>query len=195
MEQAKLILKNIAKITELTEAEKNLFTSKLTVLKLKPKTILVKKGEVADKTYFVNEGCVRVFTTDTEGVEYSVYFAPKDYWVSEMYSYFSGQPSEQYLETILPSEIVCLDKKDQQELFEKIPKLDRFFRILIERSVVSHQQRIIDNLTKSAEERYINFEKKYASIVHEIPQKQIASYIGVTPEFFSKMKSRMLKRK
>lgn len=195
MESAELILKNIAKIIELNEQEKELFISKLKLLKIKAKTTLVKKGDVADKTYFVNSGCVRAFTSDGEGTEYSVYFAPKDYWISEMYSYFSGNPSEQCLETVLPSEIVYFEKPDQEELFIKIPKLERFFRILIERSVVSHQQRIIDNLTKTAEERYVNFEKKYASIVHEIPQKQIASYIGVTPEFFSKMKARMLRGK
>jgi len=79
-------------------------------------------------------------------------------------------------------------------LYDKIPKLERFFRILAENSLVAHQERLMDNLSLTAEERFEKFCKKYPSLIQRLPQKQIASYIGVTPEFFSKMKARLLKK-
>ena len=81
---------------------------------------------------------------------------------------------------------------NQEILYEKIPKFERFFRILIENSLVANQERLMDNLSLSAEERFEKFCSKHPQLVNKVPQKQIASYIGVTPEFFSKMKSKML---
>lgn len=195
MEEYKLLLKNIGKLIDLNSKEQALVTSIFHFEKLKPKTALVKKGEITSRTYFINEGCIRAFTVEDDGTEYSLYFASKDWWISEMYSYISGNPAQQNIETVLPCEVLYAEKKDMEKLMLKVPKLERFFRILIERSVVAHQQRIIDNLTKTAEERYHQFEKKYPTLVNTIPQKQIATFLGVTPEFFSKMKGRMLRGK
>jgi CRP-like cAMP-binding protein len=90
--------------------------------------------------------------------------------------------------------VILLSKDNQEQLYNAIPKTERFFRILIENSLVANQQRLIDNLSFTAEARYDKFTKKYKELVNCLPQKQIASYIGVTPEFFSKMKARLLKK-
>jgi CRP-like cAMP-binding protein len=90
--------------------------------------------------------------------------------------------------------VVIITKENHQKLYKEIPKLERFFRILAENSLVSHQERLMDNLSLSAEERFEKFCSKYPTLIQKIPQKQIASYIGVTPEFFSKMKARLLKK-
>jgi CRP-like cAMP-binding protein len=90
--------------------------------------------------------------------------------------------------------VVLLSKENQEKLYLEIPKFERFFRILTENSLVANQERLMNNLSLSAEERFDKFCEKYPTLVLKIPQKQIASYIGVTPEFFSKMKSRMLKK-
>lgn len=190
-----LILKNISKQVQLNENELKLFCSKFHLTKLKPKEALVEIGEVCSRTWFVNSGCLRSFALDSNGVEHTVSFAPQDWWIGEMYSYISGEPATMKIEAIEASEVLCIEKVDYEELFEKIPKLERVFRKLLERSVVAHQRRLIDSLSKTAEERYINFTKKFPTLVNTVPQKQIASFIGVTPEFFSKMKAKLLRTK
>jgi CRP-like cAMP-binding protein len=121
-------------------------------------------------------------------------FACEGWWISDMYSLLSGQPGNLFIEVLEESEVIALAKEDQEILYHEIPKLERFFRILTENSLVAHQERLIDNLSLTAEERFDKFCKKYPSLVQKVPQKQIASYIGVTPEFFSKMKARLLKK-
>ena len=114
--------------------------------------------------------------------------------MSDMYSYFSQKPGQLFIEVLEDAEVVSLSKENQEQLFLEIPKLERFFRILIENSLVANQQRLMDNLSLPAEERFEKFCSKYGSLVYKVPQKQIASFIGVTPEFFSKMKARLLKK-
>jgi CRP-like cAMP-binding protein len=138
---------------------------------------------------------LRALAIDSGGVEHTVSFAPKDWWIGEMYSYISGEPATLKIEAIEESEVLYIEKNEYEELFEKIPQLERVFRKLLERSVVAYQMRLIDRLSKSAEERYISFTKKFPTLVNTVPQKQIASFIGVTPEFFSKMKAKMLRGK
>lgn len=190
-----LIIKNISKLVELSEADLNLFCSKFHFVKLKSKQIVIDIGDTCSRTYFVNSGCLRAFALDTNGVEHTVSFAPKDWWIAEMYSYISGEPATMKIEAIEESEVLYIEKEDYEMLFDKIPKLERVFRKLLERSVVAYQLRLIDRLSKTAEERYINFSKKFPGLVNTVPQKQIASFIGVTPEFFSKMKAKMLRGK
>jgi CRP-like cAMP-binding protein len=190
-----LIIKNVSKQIELNDNELKLFCSKFQIEDLKAKQVLVDIGEICTRTYFVNSGCLRSFALDSNGVEHTISFAPTDWWIAEMYSYISGEPATMKIEAIEASEVLFIEKSDYENLFHEIPKLERVFRMLLERSVVAHQKRLIDNLSKSAEDRYINFTKKFPSLVNTVPQKQIASYIGVTPEFFSKMKAKILRGK
>ena len=100
-----------------------------------------------------------------------------------------------FIEVLEDAEVVLLSKENQEILYHEIPKLERFFRILMEKSLVAHQERLMDNLSLSAEERFEKFCNRYTSLIQNVPQKQIASYIGVTPEFFSKMKAKLLRKK
>ena len=190
-----LIIKNVSKQIELNDNELKLFCSKFQIENLKAKQILVDIGEICTRTYFVNSGCLRSLALDSNGVEHTISFAPTDWWIAEMYSYISGQPATMKIEAVEASEVLFIEKNDYENLFHEIPKLERVFRMLLERSIVAHQKRLIDNLSKSAEDRYINFTKKFPSLVNTVSQKQIASYIGVTPEFFSKMKAKILRGK
>lgn len=190
-----LLINNITKQIELTPEEEALIKSKFKSVKLKSKEVIVDFGEVCTRTFFVFEGCLRSYFRDSNGAEHTISFAPKDWWMAEMGSYISGEPATLSVEAIEKSEILYIEKNDYEELFKSIPKLETVFRKLLERSVVAYQKRLIDNLSKTAEERFINFSKKFPQLVNTIPQKHIASFIGVTPEFFSKMKATMLKRK
>lgn len=189
-----LLLHNIAKHVTLTEQEEARILSLTQVETFKSKTILLKAGEVCTQSYFVTKGILRSYTLDENGVEHVVSFACSEWWIADMYSYISQRPGQLFIEVNEDAEVIVLTKENQEKLYAEVPKMERFFRILIENSLVSNQQRLINNLTFTAEARYDLFSKKFKSIIPYLPQKQIASYIGVTPEFFSKMKSRMLKK-
>jgi CRP-like cAMP-binding protein len=121
-------------------------------------------------------------------------FACEGWWIGDMYSLLSQKPGTLFIEVLEDAEVVLLSKENQEQLYLEIPKLERFFRILTENSLVANQERLMDNLSLTAEERFEKFCKKYPTLIQKLPQKQIASYIGVTPEFFSKMKRKLLKK-
>lgn len=189
-----LILDNIAKIVSLTQEEQALFLSKTEVHHYKTKTILLNSGEICKYSYFVNSGILRSFNINDNIVEHVLSFACSGWWIGDMYSLLSQKPGNLFIEVLEDAEVVLLSRENQELLYQEIPKLERFFRILTENSLVAHQERLMDNLSLSAEERFENFCTKYPTLIQKVPQKQIASYIGVTPEFFSKMKSKMLRK-
>ena len=190
----KTIIKNIEKHVVLTKKQHDLFISKTETKQFKTKTILFHAGEIATCTYFVNSGILRSFTINDDIHEHVLHFACEDWWIGDMYSYISEKPGNLFIEVLEDAEVVVITKENQQELFKQIPKLERFFRILAENSLVAHQERLMDNLSLTAEERFEKFCSKYPTLIQKVPQKYIASYIGVTPEFFSKMKNRLLKQ-
>lgn len=189
-----LILDNISKIVTLSDVEKELILSKIEVRDYKAKTILLQAGEICKHSYFVNSGIVRSFNINDHIVEHVLHFACEGWWIGDMYSLLSQKPGNLFIEVLEDAEIVLLSKENQELLYHEIPKLERFFRILTENSLVAHQERLMDNLSLSAEERFEKFCAKYPTLIQHVPQKQIASYIGVTPEFFSKMKAKMLRK-
>ena len=188
------IIDNISKIVTLTDTEKEIILSKIDVHQYKAKTILVQAGEICKHSYFVNSGIVRSFNINDNIVEHVLHFACEGWWIGDMYSLLTQKPGNLFIEVLEDAEVVLLSKENQEELYSQIPKLERFFRILTENSLVAHQERLMDNLSLSAEERFEKFCNKYPTLIQKVPQKQVASYIGVTPEFFSKMKAKMLKK-
>lgn len=189
-----LILENISKHISLTLQEQELFLSKTETQHYKAKTILLSAGEVCKNSYFVNSGVLRSFNINDNIVEHVLSFACSGWWISDMYSLLSQKPGNLFIQVLEDAEIVLLSKENQEILFQEIPKLERFFRILTENSLVAYQERLMDNLSLTAEERFEKFCSKYPTLIQKVPQKHIASYIGVTPEFFSKMKSKILRK-
>lgn len=188
------IVENISKIVTLTQQEQALFLSKTETKNYKAKTIILNAGEVCKHSYFVNSGLLRSFTINDNIVEHVLSFACEGWWIGDMYSLLSQKPGNLFVEVMEDSEVVLLSKENQEKLYTEIPKLERFFRILTEKSLVANQERLMDSLSLTAEERFEKFCKKYPTLIQKVPQKQIASYIGVTPEFFSKMKSKLLRK-
>ena len=188
------IIQYISKHISLTSEEERCFTSKTEVKFFNAKTLILRGGEICKHSYFVNSGLLRSFTINDHIVEHVLSFACEGWWIGDMDSLLTQKPGNLFVEVLEDSEVVLLSKENQEQLYHDIPKLERFFRILTENSLVANQERLMDNLSLSAEERFEKFCKKYPTLIQKVPQKQIASYIAVTPEFFSKMKSRLLKR-
>jgi len=188
------LLNNISKYIHLNGVEKDIFLAYLKQKNIKRKEFILNEGEVCRDSIFVASGCLRGYTIDKNGVEHVLSFAPPGWWIADMYSLISQKPGILNIDALEDTETILLSKASQEKLYLGIPKFERFFRIITENSLVANQQRIIDNLSLTAVERYSIFCKRYPTLIDHLPQKQIASYIGVTPEFFSRMRSGMLKR-
>lgn len=193
--KTELIFQALKKHIELDEKENEFFSSILQIKTVRKKQFLLNAGDICEWSVFVNKGCLRGFTTDKDGFEHVLSFAPAGWWIADMYSLLSGNPGQLNIEALEETEILILYKKDQEKLYRTVPKFERYFRIITENSLVANQQRLIDNMSLSAEERYLKFCNVYPTLINELPQKQIAAYIGVTPEFFSRMRTNLLKQK
>jgi CRP-like cAMP-binding protein len=189
-----LLLNNISKYIHLNMDEEKLFLNYLQPKTIKRKQFLLRGGEVCKHSAFVTSGCLRGFTVDKNGIEHVLSFAPPDWWMADLYSLFSQKPGILNIEALEDTETILLSKANQEKLFTEVPKFERFFRILTEKSLVANQQRIVDNMSLTAEERYGFFCHRYPTLIDHLPLKQIASYIGVTPEFFSRMRNALLKK-
>lgn len=189
--KSELILQNVAKHVKLNDDEKQLFLSLLEEKALKKREIQLKEGEVCKHSIFIVDGALKGFTVDRQGGEHVLTFALSGWWIADMYSLISQKPGVLTIEAIADTDMLLLSREKQELLYERAPKFERFFRILVENSLVAHQQRLIDNLSLSAEERYLHFMKKYPLILECAPLHSIASYLGITPEFLSKIRRKM----
>ena len=179
------ILKNIAKHIILEKDEVDYFTAQITWKELPKKTILLKEGQVCKTLSYVHTGVLRAYHMDANGRESTIMFAVADWWVTDMYCFLNERPAMMYIEAIEDSQVFQITKENLEKLYVHIPKFERFFRILMQNAYTREQLRVIENLSLSAKERYDNFLSRYPNIVKLVTQKQIASYLGITPEFLS----------
>lgn len=190
-----LILQNISRFIELTDTEVEFFVSLLKPRHIRRRQCLVQEGDVCKYTAFVNSGCLRSYSIDSNGFEHILQFAIEDWWIGDMYSLVTGQPGFLTIDALEDSEVLLLHREDQLRLFDQVPKFERFFRILLEKSMVMHQLRLMENISMPAAQRYQIFSTRYPQIVARVPQTQIAAYLGITPEFLSKIKKDLLRKK
>ncbi len=186
-----LILKNISRFITLNQKEQDLYISLLTEKKIKKKDFLLRKGEIARYDYFISKGCLKIYNIDHKGSEHITMFAVENWWSGDMASFITQQPATYFIQALEDSEVLQISKENFDLLFEKIPKFERFYRILYQRSLVTYIQRSDQNISLSAEDRYLNFVKKYPSLVNRVSQKNIAAYIGVTAEFLSLLRKKI----
>ncbi|MFM7730318.1 MAG: Crp/Fnr family transcriptional regulator [Flavobacteriales bacterium] len=183
------LLLNIQKVVPLSEKDREIILASFEFRKLEKKETLIESGELTRCVAFVLEGCLRSYSTDDNGFEHILQFAPEGWWITDMSGFVSQSKSSLDIEAIIPSEVMLLTRQNQLHLFDQVPILVRYFRILLENSLVSTRRRLMGNLSSQAKNRYLDFEKVYPGLEQKIPQKLIASYIGVTPEFLSKLRS------
>jgi CRP-like cAMP-binding protein len=179
----------VAKYIHLSEEESAFFHTLLKHRRLKRKSFLLQEGEICDFEAFILKGCIRSYYLDQEGVETILLFAVEDWWVSDLTSFSDRTPSNLFIETLEDCELLFIDYAGKARLFEKIPAFEHMFRLLVQRSLSVLQQRLYGVLSQTAEERYLQFLEKYPQIAQRVPQHQIARYIGVSPEFLSKVRS------
>ena len=184
----RLILSNFAMHIALSADEQEEVLALLQQKMVAKRTFLLQPGEIDRYIYFVNRGCLRIFYTDKEGIEHNICFYPENWWACDIVSFFKEKPAVNTIQALEDSEVYYMSLSRLEELFLKIPKFERFFRILTQNGFDLYQKRITSNLSKTAEQRYLEFRRLYPGLESRIAQKHIAAYLGITPTFLSMMR-------
>lgn len=191
VEKAKPILNYIGKYVNLTTEEEAFLLSKISFRNYLKGQYIVQQGDVCKYECFVVSGCTKTFYVDGEGQEHIVMFSIEDWWASDMGSFITQSPADFSVQCLEKTELIMFSYNIIEELYAEIPKLERFFRQIIEKAFVASQKRIVRNFSLSAKDRYVYFKNQYPKIEQRIPQYMIASYLGITKEFLSKIKSQL----
>ncbi|RXP47049.1 Crp/Fnr family transcriptional regulator [Lutibacter sp. HS1-25] len=161
--------------------------------RIKRRQFILQEGEICKHNTFVLEGCFKMYFIDANGKEHNLQFAIENWWIGDISSFHIEEPSKLYIEAIENSVILQINKEDQLKLFVDYPKFNRIFRVLAENAMIGLQKRTIQNISSTAEERYLDFLKRYPQFFNRISNVQIASYLGVTPEFLSAIRKKIAK--
>lgn len=175
---------------EAREAAKQVFSFR----NYKRKGLLLQEGDVCRFYTFVTSGCVKLYAVDGNGVEHNLQFAVENDWIADFQSFYQQMPSKLYIEAIEPCSVLQIEHDDLLHLYTHYPRFDRNFRVVIERKFIELQERVLQNISSTAEERYILFGKTYPELIQRLPGTQIASYLGITSEFLSKIKKKIVNK-
>ena len=181
------------KFLPLEEEEISFLESVFKERKVRRRQFILQEGDVCKVNSFVVEGCLKMYMVDENGKEHNLQFAVENWWIGDIGSFHSEQPSKLYIEAIESSVILQIKKEDQLKLFVDFPKFNRIFRVFTENALISFQIRVLQNISSTAEERYLDFRERYPYFLNRISNVQIASYLGVTPEFLSTIRKRLAK--
>ena len=186
---------NISRYVSFSEEEFATFNSFLEYKKEPKKTIMLHEGEMCNFEAFVVKGCVRKYYIDANGFEVILQFAIENAWVSDIsFSIYETKPSQVYIETLEDCEFLMFTPESKEELFAKAPRFERAFRILMQRNLAVTQNRLFHTISQTATEKYLEFLELYPTIPQRVPQHYIASYLGISPEFLSKIRARIAKQ-
>lgn len=188
-QETESVLSHIESLIHLNQSEKEYFISLLKFKRVRKRQYILQAGDVCRYETFIIKGCLRSYFTDEGDVEHVVMFGIENSWIGDGLSLSTGSPSAINIDALENSEVFQIDKDSQEELYKRIPAFERFFRIKFQQAFIAEQQRVICNFTKSAQDRYLAFLEMYPNLEQRIPQRQIASFLGITPQFLSQVRS------
>lgn len=186
-----LLKHNICKHISLSSKELEEFCSLFHQKSIGKKNFLLREGEICKFEGFVTKGLFRVFHIDNNGFEQVLYFAIENWWITDMDSFTNEKPSHLYIEALEESEVLLISKKDKEFAYNNIPKIEKLFRVMTQKTHIALQRRMIDNLSKTADQRYIDFIEKYPQLFQRLTNLQIAAYLGISHEFLSKIRKKI----
>ena len=190
-----LLKQNIAAHISLSTTEMEEFCNLFQHTAIKKKNFLLREGEICKFEGFVTKGLLRVYHIDKNGFEQVLYFAIENWWITDIDSFTNEKPSQLFIEALEDSEVLLIDKKDKEFAYANLPKIEKLFRVMTQKTHVALQRRMIDNLSKTAESRYIEFTEKYPQLVQRLSNIQIAAYLGITNVFLSNIRKKIASKK
>jgi CRP-like cAMP-binding protein len=184
---------HVSRLVPLSDEEFPVCASTMIPKRVRKGAYLAQEGEVCKYLGFVTKGCLRSFSIDRKGDEHVVQFALEGWWISDLYSFLTGQPSELFIDALEESDVLLIDISSYEKLCSSVPKFERYFRILLQNNYIATHRRVLSSISKSAEERYLQLLELYPMIIQRVAQRHIASYLGITPEALSRIRARIAK--
>ena len=179
----------------LNKEEKELVTEKFHPRLYRKRQFVLQEGDICTQFNFVVQGCLRMYKIDEQGAIHILQFATENYWIMDLGSFHGEKPSELNMDAIEDTMVLQISRNDLIALYMQAPKFDRIFRVLIENSFVGLQKRLLQNISSTAEERYQSFLDTYPHLVNRLSQTHVASFLGITPEFLSRLRNKLSKSK
>jgi len=191
---AKVLIKYFDNLFPLNSEEREQVYINFKERSIKRRGFILQQGDVCKNFTFIVSGCFKMYVIDLSGKEHNLQFAAENDWISDLASFYQVIPSNVYIEAIEPSVVFQVKHDDLLSLYTRFHKFDRNFRIILERKYIELQNRTLQNISVTAEERYKHFCAHNPTLAARLPNTQIASYLGITPEFLSKIRKEIGKR-
>ncbi|MCS4302701.1 Crp/Fnr family transcriptional regulator [Chryseobacterium sp. BIGb0232] len=186
-----LLYKNISRYVPLSEEEFSYFSAPFQLKNFKKKEVVLREGDYCLFEGFVLDGCFKIYYLNESGFEQTLYFAVEGWWITDIDSLINDVPTILNIEALMDSKVLMISKKDKEHLYETMPQIEKLFRIMNQQSSVALQRRILSLTGKTADKRYLEFLQKYPGLEQKLTQQQVASYLGITHEFLSKIRKRI----
>ena len=186
-----LFQKKVNDIIPITEEELNSCRTLFIPKKLRKRQFLLHEGDVCRYQAFVEKGILRSYTIDDKGAEHILQFASEGWWIADLYSFFTDEPSKFTIEAIEDAGVLLINKTSWNLLLQDIPKFERFFRIVLQNNLVATQRRLLQSMYETAEEKYIQFINDYPDCAKRLSQQMIAAYLGITRETLSRLRKQL----
>lgn len=188
MDELNPVIAYISRFVELNEAETAHLLTFLTTKTVKKRQFIVQPGFVCRHKSYVLKGAFRTYLVDHDGKEHTLSFAIEDWWVSDYSSLIYQEPATLFVEALEDASLIQISFEDEQTFLREIPKLEKFERIITQHALAFQQKRLLSNFTMTAEQRYDEFMEKYPDIAGRVPQYALASYLGFSSEYLSKIR-------
>ena len=174
--------------------EEDLFLSKVSYTTFKKGQFVLRKGVVNRHQNFILSGCLKTYQVNETGKERILTFSIENWWSGDLYSFLSGQPTQYFIEALEDTEVLRITQENLETVYREIPQMNVMFRMLLEKAFIAQQERIMGNISESAEEKYLKLRKKYPTFEQRIPLKQLALYLGITPQFLSMVRNKISRK-
>ncbi len=191
MDYESVFLANLKELVPLSAEEEAIILDHYQLQELKKKEYLIEKGEVSNYMNFIAKGSFRSFYMDDQGKEHILQFGIEGWWINDVDSYLNQTPAKRYVQAMEESVVIRIHRNSLKKLYTLVPITKRFIQLKMQRGFLALQERTVLNMSKTAEERYIEFRTKHRSLEQRFPQYMIASYLGVTPEFLSAVRKKL----
>ena len=174
----------------LTSSDWSIFLELCQINSFQKKDTLLSEGQYSRNLYYVIEGLLYAYQIDKDVDKYVTQFAREDYWIADLYSFFSGEKAICTIEALEASEVVCLSQENFEKACKEIPVLERYFRILFQNAYVANQQRVLGRMTLDAKTRYEHLVQNNPVLIQRVPQFLLASFLGIQPQSLSRIRKK-----